>query len=396
MRRIKKILRPLYQKWVFIKKDLREFPWKLRFLFSPVQDNKIVFVCYGGKNYSCNPKYIAQEIIRQNLGYDLVWLLLDVDQQLPEQIRKVKFHSRDAFYELATAKIIISNTKSDLRLFKKKEQYVIQTWHGSYSSKRLEKDAGRNLPSRYIKESKKNSRQTDLFLSNSKVLSQEYRDAFWCKCEILECGFPRNDVLFSWDPKIRTETREKLGIPLDSKIVLYAPTFRDNMSTDAYNVDARGVLDVLKKTGDDWYFLIRMHPNVRSTQSMFQYDEHVLNATNYPDMQELLIAADILITDYSSTVFEFAVLKKPSYIYASDVEQYDAMRGLKKDFFKMPYPINRTNDELLEQLKNYTDQVGQDAAKRFMEYFGGIDKGDASEQVVAHIRNIIEGTVESV
>lgn len=388
------IIRECYYKFRLFKQDIKIFPWKAIYHFSPIQQNKIVFICYNGKNYSCNPKYIAEEIMAQKLDYDLVWLLNDVTQTLPEQIRKVPFQGKEALYELATAKVIITNIKNDLRVIKKKGQYVIQTWHGSYSSKILEKDAADKLPARYIKESKKNSRQTDLFLSNSKTLSQEYREAFWCDCEILECGFPRNDILFSWDPEVRARVRETFHLPKESRLVLYAPTFRDDGSTEAYSIDGHGALKALEDSGDDWHFLVRMHPNVSADQSLFSYDEKVLNATNYPDMQELLLAADILITDYSSTVFEFAVLKKPSYIYAPDVEEYQKMRGLKADFFKMPYAVNRTNAQLQAQLKNYTPEAGREAAVQFMDFFGGVDKGDASKQVVARIRNVIEEKYE--
>lgn len=384
------VLRNGYQEAMFLKNDLAEFPWKLKYFFAPVQQNKIVFICYGGKNYSCNPKYIAEEILAQNLDYDLVWLLGNTQQKLPEKIRKVPYHGKEALYELATAKVIISNTKMDLRLFKKKDQYAIQVWHGSYSSKRLENDAKDKLPKRYIKESKHNSRQTDLFISGSADQSQQYREAFWCDCEILESGFPRNDVLFHWDPAIRTQVRADFGVPEDGKLVLYAPTFRDDGSTDAYNIDGRAVVDTLEKNGGDWYFLVRMHPNATHVQSIFAYDDKVLNASNYPDMQKLLLAADILITDYSSSVYEFAVLGKPSFIYASDVEAYDAMRGLRQDFYRLPYRVNRTNAMLLEELDGFTPESGRESAAKFMEYFGGVDKGDASKQVVARIRSVIE------
>lgn len=387
---LKSILRSCYQNFVCFKRDAGEFPWKLRYHFLPVQQDKIVFICFNGKNYSCNPKYIAEEILTQKLDYDLVWLLWDVSQQLPEGIRKVPFQGREALRELATAKVIITNIKNDLRVFKKKDQYVIQTWHGSYSSKRLEKDAQDKLPRRYIKESKRNSQQTDLFISGSTSQSQEYRDSFWCRCDILESGFPRNDVLFHWDPSIRSKVRQAFGIPEDGKLVLYAPTFRDDGSTDAYNINGRAVVDTLEKNGGDWYFLVRMHPNATHLQSIFAYDDKVFNASNYPDMQELLLASDILITDYSSSVYEFAVLGKPSFIYASDVEAYDAMRGLKQDFYRMPYRVNRTNAALLEELDGFTPEAGKEAAAKFMEYFGGVDKGDASKQVVARIRSVIE------
>ena len=394
MRKIRKFLGSCY-KWVRLKaRILRDYflaalCWPL-----PVQ-NKILFISYGGKGYGCNPKYIADELIRQKTPYEMVWLLRNMDDYVPEPIRKAPFFGLKGIREVATARVIIVNTKSDLRMIKKKGQYVIQTWHGSYSSKILEKDAIQTLPPQYIRESIRNSGQTDLFLSNSRMLSEEYRSAFWCDCEILECGFPRNDILFHWDRGIPSQVRQELGIPKDAKIVLYAPTFRDDFSVDAYSIDAEAVLKALNSAGGDWYLIIRMHSNVGGFQRLFHYDTHILNGTPYPDMQRLLLAADILVTDYSSTVFEFAVLEKPSYIYAPDVEAYQRMRGLKQDFFRMPYPVCRTNEELAELLKAYTPEAGKENAKRFMAYFGGTDKGDASQRVVSRIVDVMEGKIKN-
>lgn len=374
--------------------------WKIRiwllktvcFLF-PVKDDKVLFINFNGRGFGCNPKYVAQEILNQGLNYDLVWLVSDLQEAFPEGIRKVRYESARAFYEVATARVIVANVKNDLRLIKKKKQYVIQTWHGSYSAKRLEKEAADTLTKRYLKESRKNSTQTDLFLSNSRVLSDCYRDAFWCECEIMECGFPRNDMLFTKnaDAELR-RIKSALNIPRDGRMVLYAPTFRDDGSKDAYRIDCEGILRALGKNGGDWYLLIRMHPNVGDIKEQFTFNQHVINATPYPDMQELLLASDILITDYSSTVFEFAAMEKPSFIYAPDVEEYQKMRGLKKDFFRMPYPVCRTGEELLTQLSGYSPASGREAARRFMEIFGSVDRGDASERVVERIRQVIGGT----
>lgn len=391
---LKSILRSCYQRYRWFVVDLKNFPWKAWYRLYPVQKNKIVFICYNGKNYSCNPKYIAEEIMSQELDYDLVWLLRDMREYVPDRIRKVPFDSKKALYELATAKVIITNTKNDLRVFKKKKQYIIHTWHSSFEPKKLEKEAEDKLPKRYIKESKKNSKQTDLFLSNSAMMTEYYRRAFWCESEIMECGYPRNDVLFNWDRNIPKQVRKELGLLENSKIILYAPTFRDDGSRDAFAIDCCGILDALKTTGDEWFLLVRMHPSILVLpKGMFPYGEHILDATSYPDMQKLLLASDILITDYSSTVYEFAVLKKPSYIYASDIEAYQKMRGLNDFYFNMPYPICRTNEELLKQLRKYTPDSGAASAKVFLKTFGGVDQGDAAKQVVERIGLVMEGSL---
>lgn len=375
--------------WIY---GAKIFVLKWLYFFAPVQENKVLFINFNGKGFGCNPKYIAQELLAREKDYDLVWLVSNMDEAFPDGIRKARFQTRQGLYEVATAKVIVTNVKNDLHLVKKKGQYIIQTWHGSYSAKLLEQDAAATLSKQYLKESKKNSAQTDLFLSNSRVLSQCYRDAFWCSCEIMECGFPRNDVLFGQSREQLLAVKEHLGVPQDAKLALYAPTFRDDGSTDCYSIDCKGIVDALAPTGN-WYLLIRLHPNVGSAGNLFAFDEHILDATPYPDMQELLVASDILITDYSSTVFEFAALEKPSFIYASDVEAYQKMRGLKEDFFRMPYPVCRTNEELLAQLRAFTPENAQELAARFNAFFGGVDKGDASRQVADRITSVIENNL---
>lgn len=205
----------------------------------------------------------------------------------------------------------------------------------------------------------------------------------------MECGFPRNDVLFADTDRQAGTVRAALGIPQEGKLALYAPTFRDDGSTDCYGIDCRGVLNTL---GRGWYLVIRLHPNAGSAEKLFAFGDGVVDGTAYPDMQELLAASDILITDYSSTIFEFAAMGKPSFIFASDVEAYQQMRGLRPDFFTMPYPICRTNEALLEQLRAFTPENGRELARRFSEAFGGTDQGDASKQVTERIKAVICGT----
>lgn len=363
----------------------------LCFYFLPVKDNKIAFINFNGRGYGCNPKYIAQEILERGLPYDLVWLVNNPDEAFPQGIRKASYGFARGIYELSTAKVIVVNVKNDLRIIKKKSQYVIQTWHGSYSAKRLEQAAADTLPAAYLRESEKNSRQTDLFLSNSRVLSDCYRSDFWCTCEIMECGFPRNDILFRENETARAKVRQWLGVPEDSKLAMYAPTFRDDGSTQAYGLDCRSVLNALQKEGENWRLLIRMHPNVASYRDLFLFDDVILDATGYPDMQELLVAADVLITDYSSTVFEFAAMKKPVYLFTPDIQAYQKLRGLMPAFFEMPYPRNETNGALCDTIGSSTPEKAEAEARRFIDIFGSVDNGTAAAQVTDRIVQVMDG-----
>lgn len=358
------------------------------FYFFPIKNNKIVFINFNGKGYGCNPKYIAEEMLQQKLEYDLVWLVNDRNVELPSQIRTATFRGKDGLYEIATAKVIVTNVKNDLFLVKKRGQYVIQTWHGSYGPKLVEKEAIDKLSPSYIKESIKNSKQTDLFISNSRALTQAYRDSFWCECEIMECGLPRHDILFSKNgSEISTKVRECFGVSKEDKLVLYAPTFRDDGSIDAYDVPCAEILEAL---GNEWKIMLRLHPNVDTSEVGYVYNERIINASIYPDMQDILFAADILITDYSDSVFAFSFLGKPTYIYATDIEAYQKMRGLNEDFYHMPFRICESKDELIDEISKYTPEGGREAAQKFVELSGGVDDGNASKRVVQRIIDVIE------
>ena len=366
------------------------FAIKFLFFLLPIKKSKILFINFNGRGYGCNPKYIAEEILNQKLPLDLVWCVSDTNEPLPSGIRKVKYRpSIRYFYEIATAKVIVTNVKNDLGLFKKRGQYIIQTWHGSMGGKRAEGDALDTLSPQYIKESRHNSKQTDLFLSNSRALSDYYRKAFWCECEILECGSPRNDILFRDNTHTITKVREFFGIDADTKIALYAPTFRDENSSFNYFLSGEKILSAFKKLGENWVLLIRMHPNVSEFSKNFTYNDKVLNATFYPDMQELLCVSNALITDYSSSVFEMAIMKKAIYIYAPDFEEYNATRGLLPAFLNMPYPFNKTEEQLIETIVSDTSQSVKTNAETFIKDFGCTDNGTASKQTVERIKQIM-------
>lgn len=344
--------------------------------------NKIVFINFNGKGYGDNPKYLAEEIIKQNKPYDLVWVVKDLNEKMPKEIRKVKYNSLQEFKELASAKMIITNVKNELVFIKKKNQIVIQTWHGSFSPKMLEKDAIDNLPVDYIRESKKNSAQTDYFISNSKMQSNEYRNAFWCTSEILEFGYPRNDIFFekNINKKIR-EIKNYLGLD-GKKVILYAPTFRNNWSLEPFDVDCEKLINNFT---DEYILLIRMHPNVKNYEKHFKFNDRIIDVTNYPDTQELLLITNYLITDYSSTMFDISIINKPVFLYASDIEEYKKSRGLKKMYYELPFTFSKNTDELINNIKNYDEKKYKKNLPKLKELYYTFDKGQSSKKIIEYL-----------
>lgn len=352
----------------------------------PLQ-NKIVFNNFQGRGYGCNPKYIAEAFLKLEQPWDLVWLVEDMNTPMPEGIRKVKFYGEESFYELATAKVIINNVKGDLNFRKRKGQLYIQTWHGSYGFKFVEKDAIDKLPADYIWESKDNSKITDLFLSNSPMLTEQYRSAFWCKCEILEKGLPRMDYFFREDaPALKQKIRKNLGLPDGVKLAMYAPTFRGgDDSLESYGMDYETLSQALvQRFGGEWKILSRLHPNIKQdTVESANY----LDVSKYPDMQELLLLADVLISDYSSSMFEFAVMEKPVFIYANDVEEYCQLRGINPVFYELSFPRAESNEQLSQAILNFDEERYSKDVAALNAKFASFDDGHASEAVVEYVLN---------
>lgn len=353
------------------------------------KQNKIIFINFQGRGYGDSPKYIAEEIMHQLLPYDLVWLVYDMNETIPNRIRKVKFYSLKSRYELSTARVIISNTKGRLPYVKKKSQYYIQTWHGGFGVKYIEKDAEQFLPSKYVLDSKYDSSITDLILSGSEFQTKVIQESFWYDGEIFKKGVPRNDVFFRNTDTFVYQLKKKYGIDKGSKIVLYAPTFRDDDSVNAYQLNSTMLLQALKeKTGEDWKLIIRLHPKIANCKGLFNYDRNVLDGSGYADSQELLVLSDLLITDFSSMMMDFAIMKKPVLLFITDLEDYvNKCRGIRPLFYELPFILNRSNEDLCHAIGCFDSKEYLKSLEYFMnKHFHSYDDGNASMHVVDRIK----------
>ena len=355
----------------------------------PIKRNKIIFNNFRGRGYGDNPKYIADEILRRGGKYDLVWMVNDIKEQMPAGIRVVLANSRMGRYELATARIIVCDVKNALVFKKKKRQYYIQTWHGSFGLKYIEKDAQDKLSEGYINRTIADSKNIDLLLSSSNWQTEEYKRAFWYEGEILEKGFPRNDVLFNITGKKINQIKESLNIPFNKKICLYGPTFRNGHSTDVYNINIDNVKQELQNiTKEEWVILVRLHPNITSYSRLFRESDFI-DVTSYPDGQEILAISDILITDYSSNMIDFILMNKPVFLYSPDIEEYKNERGLKPVYFHLPFPLCQNNEELLKAIREFKNENYRKELNIFRNQYKSYDQGNASEIVVNRILDII-------
>ncbi len=366
------------------------------FYYLPVKKNKIFFFHDFGNGYGDSPKYIVEEIIRRGLEYDMVWGVNrehNVPAQYPRQIRLALLSRIKFVYELATAKVIITTLKSRYNFKKKKSQFFVYVPHGQIGAKYVEAQAEGKIGDSYIEGSKWHSSVTDLVLSSSKLFTKEVRNYYWYpEGEIAETGLPRNDIFFNYTPADIKRIKNNLGIADEVKVALYAPTFRDNGNDGAYDIDVNRLLDTLeRKTDDKWIFLIRLHPCfIWFKEPKFKYDSRVVNVTRYPDMQDLLLVSDILISDYSSTMFDFNLMHRPVFLYTNDVEDYQRMRGLKDWFFKVPFPFCLDNDELNEAVFNFDVEKYHAACKEFDVLYGSLDNGTAAKKLVDRLESIMQ------
>jgi CDP-glycerol glycerophosphotransferase len=357
------------------------------FRIFPIQNNKIFFQNYNGKGYGDNPKYIAEEILRRGYDLILVWAVRrKYKGNIPKKIKTVPYISICAIYECATAKIWIDNCRKQLYVRKRRGQYYIQTWHGTINFKKVEKDVENKLLSFYVKHAKYDSTIADLFLSDSKFTSQLYCSSFWYNGEILECGTPREDILINQNQHLKEKVKKHFNISENTKIILYAPTFRNIFNTDIFDINYKLILNNLQEqTNKNWVFLLRMHPNDSKKSGVFIYNDLILNASEYDDMQEILLASDILITDYSDCMYEFALMDKPVFLYIKDYEQYKIERDFYFDIISLPFPSAVNNEELLQKILNFNTANYLKSLNDFFLKVGVFKEGTASKKVVDRI-----------
>lgn len=348
----------------------------------PVKRNKVVFQSYYGRGYGDNPKYIADALIEAGEPIDYVWVVNGPgDYKLPACFRTVQFRSFRYIYEMSTARVWVDNSRKEYCM-KKRNQYYMQTWHGSLGLKKSENMVPDKLSKKYIQMATRDAEQCDVMISNCDTLTSEYREFFWYpEGEIIQKGLPRNDRLLTYTAADVDRIKSELQIDGKYKLFLYAPTFRADHDLSAYDIDYRRCKQVLeKKFGGEWKILLRLHPNVFKLSDNISFDpDVVVNASYYSDMQELYMIADMLVTDYSSVIFDFLLLERPSMLYASDIAKYREERDYFFEFSELPFSLCETNDELETEILNFDEQTYLTKIQEFKKLHGFCDTGESSQ-----------------
>jgi CDP-glycerol glycerophosphotransferase len=366
-------------------RGLIRLAWQV-FSLCPVQKQKVIFSNFNGSGFGDNPRYIAEEFIRRKLPYRLYWVCEKPGAKFPPELTIIRPNSLAFVYHMSTAGVWVDNTRKLYYFRKKKDQTYIQTWHGGPGLKRIEKDAGDSLSPAYISYARKDSPHIDLLISGSRWQTGVLRRCFWYDGAILEKGLPKNDLYFRDTDAVRAKIREYYHLAADARLALYVPTWRENRKLNVYHLDFEGCLKAFEQRfGGTWYMLVRLHPNVNPDDFDIHYSEKVLNASRYDNVQELLAAGDAVITDYSSCGFDYIQLGRPSFLYAED---YEEMKRTKDYYFRLeelPTPLAFSNEEMIHNILEFSDETYQKERAGFMEQIGYFDDGHASEAVVDYI-----------
>ena len=361
----------------------------------PVNNKVIFFESSVGRNYSGNPKYVYEELIDQGLDkkFKCIWSLEDTGLKIPGNAKKVKRAGLSYLYYLAVAKIWVCDTRLPAFLVKRPETTYIQLWHGTplkklamdmdilSMSEEMELDEYKML-------FKKNTETWDYLISQSDYTTERFKSCFDFKNEILSTGFPRNDILFKKNYAKSIESIKKdYNIPLNKKVILYAPTWRDDefYENGIYKFSTQIDLDLLKKELSDTHILlVKLHYLVKDPVDWSNYEGFVYKCDHLWDIQELYLISDILVTDYSSVIFDYALLKRPMIIYAYDYEKYrDNLRGFYFNIFEeFPGPVVKNNADLVDSIKKFDCKDYSEKYNDFLDKFTSFDHGNASSKIV--------------
>ncbi|MEB8104359.1 bifunctional glycosyltransferase/CDP-glycerol:glycerophosphate glycerophosphotransferase [Mammaliicoccus sciuri] len=365
-----------------------------------VDSNTIVFESFGGKNYSDSPKYIYEYMQKNYPKLNYIWVFNNPDKNvITGNAEKVKKGSKEYYDAYSKAKFWVSNARLPLYLNKKENQIYIQTWHGT-PLKRLANDMKVvRMPGTTTANYKKNfyaeTSRWDYLVSPNRYSSNIFKTAFWMDEErTWEIGYPRNDVLVnrSDDQEYINQIKKDLNLPEGKKVIMYAPTWRDDefVKKGQYLFDLKINLENLQKElGENYVILLRMHYLIANALDLNGYEDFAIDVSNYSDISELYLISDALITDYSSVMFDFGILKRPQYFFAYDIEKYDkGLRGFYMDYMNdLPGEIITDEFKLAEELKNIDEhkEKYKDKIEKFYDKFCSLEKGQSSKFIGDYI-----------
>lgn len=341
--------------------------------------------------YTCNPKYIYEELRRREPSREIVWIVSkDVGTaDYPSEARTIGIESIQALREVYSAGIWIDNGVAFSEYFERKpDQIHIQTMHGSLGIKRIDNAVlSRNKRGRSGRiVVRRESQLTDYVITNSAFEEGVFRRAFWKTTPMVRLGHARTDPLFGNGGKpvgeIRTELNRRYGLSPERKIALFAPTHRRDLTADNLDFGFERLVGALEeKFGGEWTLLVRFHSRTRNIR--WRADgTRVVNVTDYPDMQELMMVTDVGVTDYSSWIFDYVVTGRPGFIFASDADRYEQATGLAYPLEESPFPVAYRAEDLFANVRNFDSVRYAERLKEFLGRMECVDDGNSAGRIV--------------
>lgn len=354
-----------------------------------IQPNKLVFMTYQNQ-YTCNPKYITEYLLKSDLNIEIVWIVdretlqSPKTQNIPSNVRLVARNSQQSFYELMSAGIWIDNALNCMWriLPKRKTQLYLNTWHGSLGIKRLDTYNPGKGYWRYI--ARRSNRAINYFLSNSQFEDSVFKYSYWPNVKCIHTGHARNDIFFNHEYMyiLRKRILSFYNLSEDTRLLLYAPTFREDKTCDFLTLDFEKLLkSVTQKFPGKWKILFRFHFHNRHNTIQGMLHHNMIDASAYPDMQELLAGADMGITDYSSWIYDYMLTMRPAFIYAPDLKKYNTQRGFYYPLESTPFFIAQNTEELTRNISLFSPAVYENKVKKFLSEKGCIEDGMACKRI---------------
>lgn len=377
----------------------------MQFASLSVEPHLVLFESFKGNKYADSPKMIYEYMLGSDefADYRFIWCLRDSAGGKYDFLRKnprteiVRWGSEDYYRAYAMAAYWFVNTRIPDAIGKKDGQKYIQCWHGT-PLKKLGCDitSGATESPEVIKQViHKDVRRYDYLVSPSRYYTEKMSSALdlaslGMEDIVIETGYPRNDPLANSDDNKRAQIRQELGIADDKKVILYAPTYREDNRTSAGQYlysDPLNMETLAEKLGSGYMILLRTHHFIRSAADKGDSDSYLIDVTDYPEINDLFIAADILVTDYSSVFYDYCILNKPIIFYMYDLEHYrDTLRGLYMTLEELPGPVETEQTGLAERILSAGSWFAADEWKERYSIFKSrvayLDDGHASQRVV--------------
>lgn len=384
-----------------ILKQMVLFFYKILTKIMPVNHKIILFESNLGRNFTGNPKAIYDEMVRRGLDRKYrCYIILDDRNTKIQGSAKIIIRSRFRyFYYFAIAGIWISDTRFPQYIIKRQDTTYIQTWHGTPLKKlALDLDAiymsGETDLQDYKRNFYNNVQTWDYLISQNKYSSVIFRRAFGFKKEILEIGYPRNDILFYKNNKDDINSiKEMLGLPKDKRIILYAPTWRDNefYGNGIYKFNTGMDFSLLmEELKDDTVFIVKYHYLIKDNIDWSPYEGFIYTFDIDFDISLLYLVSDMLVTDYSSVMFDYSILRRPMLFYCYDLNEYkDILRGFYFDLItEAPGPVVTTTRKLIQSINEYDYKMYEDKYDAFVTKYNHADDGNASARIIEIITKL--------